>query len=246
MSLWRSIADKASAAASGAAQLTGLSQQLLTHAISWASGVLVGALLVALIAVSCSKAQAAGVDKPRIPVIPTAWRLTLERQAALHWGLQAPTSLLAAQVHQESRWNAKARSPYAEGLTQFTPPTADWIAQAYPAVGPPDPWDPHWALRAQAQYMAHLHRRNPGATACDTWAFALASYNGGETWLRRDRRLASALGADPARWFDQVERESRRARWAWIENRGYVARILKLLEPAYAAAGWAGALGCGR
>lgn len=211
---------------------------------SLASGVLVGALLVALIAVSCSRAEAAGADVPQIPTIPTAWRLTLERQAVLHWGLHPPTSLLAAQVHQESRWRAKARSPYAEGLTQFTPATAEWIAQAYPAVGKPDPWDPHWALRAQAQYMAHLYRRNRGATACDTWAFALAGYNGGERWVWRDQALAIAAGRDRSRWFGHVERESRRARWAWTENRSYVQRILKLLEPAYAAAGWAGSLEC--
>lgn len=200
------------------------------------------ALAALLVVVLVTPARAAEVAVPESSAL---YRHALQREAAAVFGLDAPVARFAAQLHQESGWRADARSPYAQGLAQFTPATATWIAQAYPALSPADPWDPLWSIRAQVAYMGHLWQGVAGAaTECDRWAFALSGYNGGPGWVARDRRLASAKGADGSRWFGNTEKHSNRAAWAFKENRAYPRRILLQLEPAYIAAGWPGSAAC--
>lgn len=167
---------------------------------------------------------------------------------AAHWqfGLAAPISLFAGQVHQESGWRPAARSKYAEGLTQFTPDTSKWISAAYRQdLGQAQPLNPQWALRAMTRYNRHLYDRIHGAaTECDRWAMVMAAYNGGPGWIPRDRRLAAQRGADPGRWWNHVEHHSPRARWAFRENRDYPARIIHRWQPAYLQAGWGGTAIC--
>jgi soluble lytic murein transglycosylase-like protein len=182
---------------------------------------------------------------PAMPVVAPLHRLMVEREAAEVWGIAAPTARIAAQIHAESLWRPKAASQYAHGMAQFTPATAEWIAAKFPdKLGGFDPWDPVQAVRAMVIYDHWLTTRNPGATECDTWAFGLSAYNGGEGWLRRDRKRAAAQGAEDDVWFGQVEHYTARAGWAKRENRSYVERILLKLEPAYHAAGWSGAPAC--
>lgn len=195
------------------------------------------------------RANGAEVVAPERVVVPATsylYRYKLQREVIARFGEPSSVARIAAQVHQESRWRADARSPYAEGLAQFTPATGAWLsADVCPEIGPPDPWSADWSVRAVVCYDAWLYARvADAATPCDRWAFALGSYNGGLANLRRDQRRASANGADPAQWFDQVERFSARAHWAFVENRDYVRRILTLLEPAYLAAGWSGVAVC--
>lgn len=183
--------------------------------------------------------------KVRIPQASALYQLQLEREAASRFGLEAPVALIAAQIHAESTWRITAQSPYAQGLAQFTPPTARWLPEVCPEVGAPDPWDANWSIRAIVCYDAWLHARNAaGRDNCERWAFALSSYNGGEVMLRREQRLAEKGKADPTRWFENTERFRARAKWAWDENRTYVVRILKVLEPAYRGAGWPGSATC--
>lgn len=190
-------------------------------------------------------ASPAVADPIRIPPASARLRTAVIREAQRLYGLDAPAARFAAQIHQESRWNAGAASRYANGLAQFTPPTADWIALAYPELRPAAPWDAHWSIRAMVRYMHHIGEHTPpGASACDDWAFALSGYNGGPGWLSRDRALAGRAGADPDRWFGQVEHHTSRAGWARKENRDYVRRILLRIEPAYLAAGWPGDRAC--
>lgn len=204
------------------------------------------ALVVMLLAWCAPQPAHAQVHVPEVAV---TYRLAIEREAARNFGLDAPVARLAAQVHQESAWNPRAASPYAQGLTQFTPATARWLPTVCPAVGQPDPWDPQWALRAQACYMAWLHGRVPqyryaGAlSACSRWAFAFRAYNGGEGMLNRERLAAQRGGADANDWR-AVEAFRVRATWAHKENVGYPRRILLMLEPAYLAAGWSGKAVC--
>lgn len=202
-------------------------------------------LVVLMLALAVLFSPAASAAEVAIPEDSARYRLALRVVAASEFGLDAPVARLAAQLHQESGWRAKAKSPYAQGLAQFTPATAEWIAHAYPVLAPADPWDPVWSIRAQATYMRHLLRGISGAaTECDRWAFALSAYNGGPGWVARDRRLASAKGADASRWWANTELHSSRAAWAFKENRGYPRRILLRLEPAYIAAGWPGSAAC--
>lgn len=201
------------------------------------------------IGTATAAASTAGATAPAprvvIPSHSALYRIKLTREVTSQFGLNAPVARFAAQIHQESGWRPDARSPFAKGLTQFTPPTAEWIAQVYPALHPPNPWDAEWAIRAQVTYMQHLLRQvQPAASECDLWAFAMSAYNGGGGWVRRDRRLAERAGADPDRWFGHVELHTRRADWAREENREYVRRILLRLEDAYVRAGWPGQRVC--
>lgn len=187
-----------------------------------------------------------GVQQPRvaIPAHSLQYRIALHRETSRRWGLDAPTARVAAQIHQESRWQADARSPFAEGLAQFVPRTAAWIPEICPEVGEPDPWDPYWSIRAAVCFDHWLWQRAEAATPCDRWAFVLSDYNGGRSWRVREQALAAAAELDRQRWFDHVETQRARSLDAWRENRGYVRRILTVLEPAYVAAGWPGGSVC--
>lgn len=192
--------------------------------------------LLILLVSSCQPAHAAG-----IPHAAEQYRRTLVRAAHAEWGLHAPIATMAAQVHQESAWRPNARSPVgAQGLAQFMPATADWMAELYPnSLGPAQPYNPGWALRAMVQFDRWLYERNQAISECERWAFVLAGYNGGNGWVNRDRRLASAKGADQLAWFGHVERHnSGRSASNFRENRHYPRAILLRWEPLYAAAGW--------
>ncbi len=175
-----------------------------------------------------------------IPREALAHRSTLVRAARAEWGLGAPVAVMAAQVHQESRWRADAVSPVgAQGLAQFMPATARWLPEVAPQTGTPEPWNPGWALRALAAYDLWLWRRVEAADDCNRWALTLSAYNGGLGWVRRDAALARAHGLDPLRWWGQVEAvNAGRGPAAWRENRTYPRRIMLHLTPLYAAAGW--------
>lgn len=172
----------------------------------------------------------------RIPAQAEQYRRVLVRAAHAEWGLDAPVATLAAQVHQESRWRADARSPAgALGLSQFMPGTAEWISGLYPAaLGANQPLNPGWALRALVTYDRWLYSRNQATSECHRWGFVLAAYNGGQGWVNRDRRLASASGADQLAWFGGVERfNAGRSAAAFKENRDYPRLILLRYERLY-------------
>jgi membrane-bound lytic murein transglycosylase MltF len=152
-------------------------------------------------------------------------------------GMDAPIPMFAAQIQQESAWNPNAKSPYAEGLTQFTPSTAKWIGQIYPdALGNVDVYSPSWAMRAMVIYDVHLFDRIKSDPVCDRWAMALSSYNGGLGNLRKDQRLTERMGGDKSKWWGEVEKYTNRAAWARKENRDYPRRIL--LEKQLQYIGW--------
>ena len=155
------------------------------------------------------------------------------------FGQHAPLATLAAQVHKESSWRADARSPFAHGLAQFTPATAQDICRWYPELRPCDTGDPRWSLRAQAVYMARLMRRYPAAQ--EPWLLGLAAYNSGPGWTDRSRAACrERMCCNPERWAGHVEHaiDPRHADWAVRENRDYVRRIIRIHGPAYERAGW--------
>lgn len=57
------------------------------------------------------------------------------------------------------------------------------------------------------------------------WLLALASYNAGNTRIRKLRRRAAANGLDPDIWFDNVEREVRKS--VGSETVNYVRRVMQ-------------------
>ncbi len=176
-----------------------------------------------------------------VPAEAQQYRRDLTRIAQAEWGLDAPVATFAAQVHQESRWKFNAKSPVgAQGLGQVMPSTAVWLAKLFPdTLGNVEPFNPTWSLMALVSYDRWLADRLKGRNACERHAMVLSSYNGGLGWLIRDRKLASAKGADPLVWFGSIERfNSGRSVAAFRENRGYPRLILKTFEAQYIAAGW--------
>ncbi|MGO4699822.1 transglycosylase SLT domain-containing protein [Dyella sp. 2RAB6] len=209
--------------------------------------VVIGVLVLSLTATAApQKAAAPAPAAVRIPEASAMYRRWVEQAVTEEWGVDGSPARLAAQIHAESSWNAKARSPVgAEGLTQFMPATSKWIADKFPdKLGGFDPWDPQQAALAAAIYDRWLADRNPGTGACSTWSFALSAYNGGEGRLHAEQLLASKAGRDRGRWFGHVADMRARSPDAWRENRTYVHRILTVLEPAYINAGWAGKAAC--
>lgn len=181
----------------------------------------------------------------RVPEASATYRRMIEQAAAETWGVNASVARVAAQIHQESRWNPKAHSPVgAQGLAQFMPATGRWLARKFPQLGAYDPWDPGWSARAVVAYDDWLHSRADGDTACARWAFTLSAYNGGETRLRREKAQAARAGRDGRKWFANAADYRARSVAAWRENRGYVRRILMVLEPAYIDDGWDGQAVC--
>ena len=209
---------------------------------------LIIAAYIALLAVCffCSRADAAAAQGVEVAIPPASYlyRFRLQREVSARFGDMRAVARIAGQVHTESRWQPDAKSRYAEGMAQFKPETGQWLQTVCPEIGAPDPWDPNWSVRAVVCYDQYLYARVEGATACDAWAFALSAYNGGLSWVERDKARAAAAGADPARWFGATDGHSARARWARTENRNYVDRILHAVEPAYIAAGWPGEAAC--
>lgn len=214
-----------------------------------AQGIVFTLIVGFVLAIVAAFAPARAQGRVVVPAVSAGYRLAVEREAARNFGLDAPAARLAAQIHQESAWNPRAASAYAQGLTQFTPATARWLPSVCPAVGAPDPWDPAWSLRAQACYMAWLHARivafrYAGAmNECTRWNLALRGYNGGLGWLNKERLATQRAGDDANDWHD-IERHRVRATWAHKENIGYPRRILLVIEPAYLAAGWPGSAVC--
>lgn len=175
-----------------------------------------------------------------IPITANQYHRTLVRAAHSAMGLDAPIATLAAQIHQESRWNEQARSSVgATGIAQIMPATATWLVTIKPALGNAAPYNPAWAINAMIAYDNYLLARIQATDNCQAWAFTLAGYNGGQGWVDRDKKLAAANGVNKNIYFNNVERyNAGRKKSAFAENRHYVRIILTQHEPLYRAANW--------
>jgi soluble lytic murein transglycosylase-like protein len=173
----------------------------------------------------------------QVPADAQRYRRDLVRAARYVFGAEAPVAVLAAQIHQESRWRADAVSPAgARGVAQFMPATAAWIAEAYPAeLGNPEPHNPAWAVRALARYDRWLLERVQGRTDCDRLWAVLRGYNGGLGHWQREARLA--VDAQDRRAVDAHCGQASRAPVHCAENLGYPRLILLKWQPLYASWG---------
>ena len=163
------------------------------------------------------------------PTAARQYRNEVIREARAVWGLNAPVAVMGGQIEQESGWRPDVCSPYACGLTQFTPSTAKWISGLYSELAGGDVFNPSWAIRALVRYDQRLYRAAASAaTERDRWAFTLSAYNGGLGALQREIRLCSMKSdCDPTKWEKNVEQQNARAAWAWRENRGYPVAIFR-------------------
>lgn len=180
----------------------------------------------------------AGNAAADIPRAALRYQRDLIREARAAWGVDAPIAMFAAQIHQESRWNARAISPVgAAGIGQFMPATARWISTLHSDLAGADVHDPQWGIRALVRYDLHLYRRAIGDRDCDRHHFALWAYNGGEKWVQRDKAAARAAGYDPGFWGNVAPFNAGRRASAFEENRGYTRRIIYQHQHVYRAWG---------
>lgn len=184
-----------------------------------------------------------------IPRAAYSYNSYLIRQARFDMGMEAPIALFASQIHQESAWNPRAKSPYAAGLTQFTPDTEKWIIGLFPSLGAEGVYDPYWAIRAMIAYDKRLLGQITAETNCDDWAMVLSSYNGGLGWLLRDKTYTQNKGGNRNLWWGQVESnpDPRRAAQFVHENRDYPIKIIHRHQPYYLVTGrWGTTRVCGQ
>lgn len=169
-----------------------------------------------------------------IPVGASRYTQQLVREVRAEHGLNGPVALHAGLIHQESRWNPKAKSPVgASGLAQFMPATAEWMKDLDSRLAGANTFDPRWSIRAMVVYTSWLNDRFKGYDKCQKWAFSLSGYNGGIGWVRRDQKLAEDAGDDRKVWFDSVEKYSYRSESAFNENRHYVDIIINRWQELY-------------
>ena len=168
-----------------------------------------------------------------VPKESLKYKRDLIRHSRIIWGLNAPVPLFAAQIHQESSWNHLAKSKYAKGLSQFTGSTAAWIIKIFPELENTNVYNTNWSIRAMLLYDRWLYERISSSGECNQWAMILSSYNGGLTWLERDKEMTKNNNKDPEIWWNNVETFSSRSNWAYQENRNYPKKIIYLHQPKY-------------
>ena len=174
-----------------------------------------------------------GAESRPIPRAAHKYRGLAVRLYRVHFGLNAPIPILAAQIEQESAWRKDAKSHAgAEGLGQFMPATARQMGDWYKSLEPANARSPRWALDAQARYMKRLFgnfRMKRAASMCDRWAFTLSAYNGGLGNLSKDMSKGIEEGRDKTRWYghDGIARVRTRSVSAQRENREYPNRIFE-------------------
>jgi hypothetical protein len=169
------------------------------------------------------------------PPLSLRLRPELVRAANMVWGLSSPIPLFAGQIQQESGWQPNAVSKAgARGLTQFMPETEKWLAERYNTeLGDGHALDPRWAIRAQVRYMRYLFETLGGETECDALRFALSGYNGGMTWVVRDRLLAAGKEMNPNRYDEVAPFNSGRSLTNFAENREYPRKIVQVHQEMY-------------
>ncbi|MDP5007472.1 MAG: transglycosylase SLT domain-containing protein, partial [Glaciimonas sp.] len=159
------------------------------------------------------------------------YKRQLRQEAHMVWGLNAPISTFAAQIHQESLWNPVAKSRVgAEGLAQFMPATAVWISQLYEDLKENKPHNPTWSMRALVRYDKFLYDRVQASNPCERMAFALAAYNGGLGWVNKRK----ARSKQPLQCFGKTcDINPGILPSNQKENSDYPKRILLKHEPLY-------------
>jgi membrane-bound lytic murein transglycosylase MltF len=114
---------------------------------------------------------------------------------------QVDPLFLAALGYQESRLDQNIRSPAgAIGVMQLLPQTGE-------AMNVGDIYQTEPNIHAGTRYLRSLmdQVQNPDVDRLNSIFFALASYNAGQTRIRRLRREAAHKGLDANVWLNNVE-----------------------------------------
>lgn len=142
---------------------------------------------------TCSNAKADPAEQ---------YHRTLVHEAQFIFGIRAPIPMLAGQIRQESSWNAKVTAwDKGRGLAQFMDATSKQVSRQFPDLGPPDPYNPTWAIRSLVRYTSWLQHHVKGADQCQLSAAALKAYNAGLGHIQKAQRLST----NPTVWFGSTE-----------------------------------------
>ena len=109
--------------------------------------------------------------------------------------------IIASVIYQESQFRTNVKSwAGAQGLMQLMPETAA-------IYGVSDLNDPKQSLKAGISYIEYLDKfwSEMVPDSLERIKFVLASYNIGPGHIVDARNLAEKYGADPTKWFDNVE-----------------------------------------
>ncbi len=163
------------------------------------------------------------------------YRPTLVREAQAVYGLRAPIPMFAGQMRQESSCRADVTAwDNGRGLAQFMDGTTKQITQSYPDLGPADPYNPKWAIRALVRYDGWIFDRVKGDTACDRWAATLKGYNAGPGYVQQAQRVSPQPGV----WFGVTEHvKTRQSPQNFEYSRTYPRKIIFTHQPRFAAWG---------
>lgn len=170
-----------------------------------------------------------------IPQAAQRYRADLTREAHVIFGIRAPVPTLAAQIEQESGWNAGVTAfDNGRGLAQFMDPTAKWAADKFADLGPSDPYNPRWAMRALVRLDDYNVKHVRGDTPCDLWGAGLKAYNAGLGYVQRAQRRSEM----PGKWFGLTETVNAGQGDKNFEfSRQYPRWIILKRQPKYAAWG---------
>lgn len=155
-------------------------------------------IIITILAISCFGVRAQEQIKPAA----LKERATLIRETQFIYGIDGPVAMFAAQIEQESGWRANVTaSDLGMGLSQFMTSTVDQIVRIYPELGPSNPYNPLWAIRAQVRYMDWITKRVKGKNNCERYSATLKSYNAGLGYVQR----AQKKSPNPEIWYGVTE-----------------------------------------
>jgi hypothetical protein len=185
---------------------------------------------------------------------------TLKYQISQVWPSVPIPAALAGQIEQETCpslthkkcWNPRAElktdREYGFGIGQITVTSRFNNFEEVKKLDAKlkswrweDRYDPERQLRALVLMDRAAFMKLSFAADYERMAFMLSSYNGGLGGVMQDRRLALSKGADPNKWFGNVEAHSFKSKTkahgygqSFFEvNREYVRNVLKVRMQRY-------------
>lgn len=153
-----------------------------------------------------------------------SYRTMLNHEAQVIYGVDPPTPRLIGQLRQESscRDNVTAWDN-GRGAAQFMDPTALWVSQKFPELGPPDPYSRKWAIRGMIRLNNYNEMKVQGYDECERVGAAIKGYNAGLGYVLQ----AQKASPEPKKWFGVTEHiPTRQSAQNFEYSRTYPHKIL--------------------